>query len=229
MLKDAASAAIYGTRAANGVILIETKKGEKGKLQISYNSYFGKTKARELPENINSWEHAELLNEARLSMGQGAAFTDADIEKYRSGSDPDNFPNIDRLKWIMNTGSGFQMNHDVTFSGGTDKMDYIFALGYLDENGNVEGTNYNRYSMLSNINFNIRDNLALRVNIVGDQNVANEPVRIYNTSLAMLLGWAEQDSQSHNWEKIRWHLWSVAQLRYRANHGFRFSSSQGWS
>ena len=94
VLKDAASAAIYGTRAANGVILVETYRGQKGKLQVNYNSYAGWQRAREIPENINSWEHAMLVNEAQENMGLAKAFTDEEINLYKAGSDLDNYPKL---------------------------------------------------------------------------------------------------------------------------------------
>ncbi|PXV58928.1 TonB-linked SusC/RagA family outer membrane protein [Dysgonomonas alginatilytica] len=98
VLKDASSAAIYGTRAANGVIIIETKRGSGEKLQINYNNYFGWRKATELPQFLNSWEYATYKNEANQNEGKGNAYTEEQIEKFRSGSDPDNYPNVNHLK-----------------------------------------------------------------------------------------------------------------------------------
>ena len=100
-LKDAASASIYGNRAANGVILIETKKGQKGKTQISYNATFGWQTPTELPDFLDSWEYAEYYNMAMRNMGMAEAYSAEDIQKYRDGSDPDNYPNVNHLKWLL--------------------------------------------------------------------------------------------------------------------------------
>lgn len=92
-LKDAASASIYGNRAANGVILIETKKGTTGKTTITYNGSFGWQSPTELPDFLPSWEYAEYYNMAMRNMGRQEAYTAEQIQKYRDGSDPDNYPN----------------------------------------------------------------------------------------------------------------------------------------
>ncbi|HLU90930.1 MAG TPA: SusC/RagA family TonB-linked outer membrane protein, partial [Cyclobacteriaceae bacterium] len=115
VLKDAASAAIYGSRAANGVILIQTKEGRQGKMQVSYETYVGKQEATELPEYVDSWTYAEMKNEARLNMGQNPEFTQEDINKFRSGEDPDNYPNKHHLRDLFNSGSGLQTKHNLTF------------------------------------------------------------------------------------------------------------------
>jgi TonB-linked SusC/RagA family outer membrane protein len=175
VLKDAASAAIYGTRAANGVILIETKRGQKGKLQISYDNYVGWQKATELPQFLESWEFAELKNEANANEGKAQVYTDEEIAKFKSGSDPDNYPNVPHLKNMLTSGSGFQTNHNLSFTGGDERNTYLFSLGYLRQDGIVAGNSYNKYNFLLNTDSKLRDNLNLKVNISGNTNVTQEP------------------------------------------------------
>jgi TonB-linked SusC/RagA family outer membrane protein len=175
VLKDAASASIYGTRAANGVILIETKRGQTGKMQIGYNNYMGWQKATQLPDFVESGEYAELRNEANVNAGQAATYSADDIANYKSGSDPDNFPNVPHLKNLLNSGSGFQTNHNINFSGGDAKTAYLFSLGYLHQEGLVAKNDYSKYNFLVNIDSRLRDNLKLKVDLLGNTSTTNEP------------------------------------------------------
>ncbi len=170
VLKDAASAAIYGTRAANGVILIETRRGEKGKLQISYNNYLGWQKVTELPEFLDSWEYATYKNVAVPN-----SYTDAQIAKYKDGSDPDNYPNVPHLKNLLNSGSGFQTSHNINFMGGDTKNSYLLSLGYLSQDGIVDKNNFSKYNLGLNFDSKLRDNLNLKVNLNAYSKNTDEP------------------------------------------------------
>lgn len=193
VLKDAASASIYGTRAANGVILIQTKRGARAGFNISYNGYAGWKKTNELPENVNSWEHAMLTNEARTNVGQGNTYSAEEIEKFRNGTDLNNYPNINHLEDLLNSGSGFQTNHNLSFSSSGEKNSYLFSVGYLDENGLVAKTNYNRYNFLFNFDSNITDNFKLAVNLNGNKSFINEPIRnLATNNVASLIAYAQQ-------------------------------------
>ncbi|MBL7700048.1 MAG: TonB-dependent receptor [Chitinophagaceae bacterium] len=175
VLKDAASASIYGTRAANGVVLIKTKRGQKGRLQVGYNNYVGWQKVTEVPDFLPSWEFATLTNEANANLGINNSYTDADIEKYKSGTDPDNYPNVPHLKNLLQSGSGFQTNHNVNFTGGDERNSYLFSVSYLGQNGVVAKDNYKKYNFLLNFDSRIKDNLLLRVNLSGYDATTNEP------------------------------------------------------
>lgn len=175
ILKDAASAAIYGTRAANGVVLIETKRGRSGRLQVGYNGYVGWQKTTELPDFVDSWEYATLRNEANTNAGQARTYSDADIEKFRNGSDPDNFPNVPHLKNLLTSGSGLQTGHNLSFTGGDSRNAYLFALGYLQQEGIVAKNVFKRYNFLMNFDSKIKDNLDLKVNLLGNAGNTDEP------------------------------------------------------
>jgi len=147
VLKDAASAAIYGTRAASGVILITTKKGKAGKMQVNYNAYFGTQAPAKKLDLCNAAEYAMLRNEALVNAGQKPYFSDP--ESLGEGTD-----------WqdaIFNKNAGIQ-NHELSISGGNDKSTYYFSLGYLDQEGVVLSSisNYNR--------LNVRLNSSHKVN-----------------------------------------------------------------
>jgi TonB-dependent starch-binding outer membrane protein SusC len=175
VLKDAASAAIYGNRAANGVILIETKRGQKGVLQVSYNSYIGWQKVTELPDFLGSSEYAKYRNEAGVNEGGLQYYTDAQIALFKSGSDPDNYPNVPHLKNLLTSGSGFQTNHNLNFMGGDEKNSYLFSMGYLRQDGIVTKNDYTKYNFLLNIDSKIKDNLTLKVNLSANDGTTNEP------------------------------------------------------
>ncbi|MDE5639770.1 MAG: TonB-dependent receptor plug domain-containing protein, partial [Odoribacter sp.] len=93
VLKDAASSAIYGSKAANGVILITTKRGKTGKAVVNYSGIFGWQSATDLPEYANSAEYARLTNQARINNGYTPTYTEEDIRKFEDGSDPDHYAN----------------------------------------------------------------------------------------------------------------------------------------
>ncbi|MDR3141249.1 MAG: TonB-dependent receptor [Tannerellaceae bacterium] len=175
VLKDAASASIYGTRAANGVILVETKRGQQGKLQISYDNYFGWQKVTELPEFVDSWEYAALRNEANRNRGGGNTYTDEQIELFRNGSDTDNYPNVPHLKNLLTSGSGFQAYHNLSFMGGREKTQYMFSLGYLHQDGVVRKNYYNRYNFQLNLDSQLLSNLKLHTNLGGYTSDRYEP------------------------------------------------------
>ena len=141
VLKDAATAAIYGARAANGVVLVTTKKGKASKVSVSYNGYVGFNRATALPEYVDSWDYARLLNEAEGMT----RFTDEDIQAMRDGSQPDRFANEQPVDDIF-SGNGFQTGHDLSLNGGNEKTQYFASFGYLSQNGIVPGNNYSRYT-----------------------------------------------------------------------------------
>lgn len=170
VLKDAASAAIYGSRAANGVILITTKKGRNGAPQITYNTYIGKQKPTDLPKYLPSWQAATLLNEGLANESKPARYTEAEIQKFKNGSDPDNYPNVDWLGLFYN-GNAIQQNHYLNVSGGNDNSQYVASLGYFSQNGIIEGANNKRYTARVNLTSKLGEWGVFHANIgytVGD-------------------------------------------------------------
>ncbi|NLM19211.1 MAG: TonB-dependent receptor [Clostridiaceae bacterium] len=158
VLKDAASSAIYGARAANGVILVTTKKGTQNKkTNITYENYFGWQQFTNIPNYLNSFQYASLYNEARINDGLTPTFTDEEIESYRNGTDPDHYPNTNWLKDVF-TESGFQQNHSITLAGGNENFLYNSSFRYFDQNGIVKGTGNERY----NVRVNLTNNLGKR-------------------------------------------------------------------
>lgn len=175
-LKDAASASIYGSRAANGVILIETKKGSAGKTTITYNNNFGWQKTSELPEFLDSWEYATYYNMAMRNMGNAEPYTAEQIELFRNGSDSDNYPNTNHLKWLLDTGSGFQQQHNVGIQSTSGNTNYNLSLGYRSQDGLTADTNNERLTALFSLQSKLKYGLSLNLNMNAWRNNYKAPI-----------------------------------------------------
>nr|WP_008587209.1 SusC/RagA family TonB-linked outer membrane protein [Niabella soli] len=171
VLKDAASAAIYGSRAANGVILVTTKSGQSqnGKIKIGYNGYVGTQRATEYPEFVHSWEYAEAVNEATPGT-----YTAAQIQKFKDGSDPDNYPDVNYVDLIFKKGT-LQTGHNLSVSNKTENTDYLLSLGYLYQNGIVVKNDYQRYNIRLNMTNKLTKNLTLSTRLGAIQELNDQP------------------------------------------------------
>lgn len=181
VLKDASSAAIYGSRGANGVILVTTKRGKEGVMQVRYDSYIGKQDVPELPHYVDSWVYAEATNEAYENVGKGGGYSQEDIEKFKSGEDPDNYPNKHHVHDLFNSGNGIQTKQNLTFSGGTEKLQYLVSTGYLKQNGVIEKNYYDRFDMRVNVSSELSDHLKLSVLFKSTYADRHEPAVVDNT------------------------------------------------
>ncbi|PZP40884.1 MAG: SusC/RagA family TonB-linked outer membrane protein, partial [Pseudopedobacter saltans] len=180
VLKDASAAAIYGARAAGGVLLLTTKKGKKG-FRVSYNSLFGIQKSVKRPDRLNSWQEAEMANEAALNAGSNIPlYTQQQISWMRSAdtnyvvspsdpSDYDYYYNLNQIPLVVKN-SSFATTQNITFSGAGETDNYYFSLGYYDQNGLFKfgPDNTNRLNLRFNYNkkfndiFDITSNIAYR-------------------------------------------------------------------
>lgn len=174
VLKDAASAAIYGSRAANGVILVETKHGREGGMNVSYSAYVGMQGLSERPDFVDSWIYAMANNEASINMGGGPIFSDEDIEKFRSGSDPW-YPNEDHYGKLFGSGNGMQTSHNLQVAGGSENVRYMASVGYLRQNGMVQENWYDRYNLRLNLDSDVSDRFRIGLNLAGSVSEENEP------------------------------------------------------
>ena len=170
VLKDASSAAIYGARAANGVILITTKAGKSTKVKVNYNAYGGFVSPTALPQLLSSGDYALAYNEASGTQ----RYSSEDIDKFKNGSDPVNFPNSNMLKEVFNK-KGFQTGHDITLNGGTEVNKYYLAVGYLSQDGVVEKNNFSRYSARLNMISTLSPKLKITTRLSGFSSVVKEP------------------------------------------------------
>ncbi len=164
VLKDAASAAIYGSRAANGVVLVTTKKGSEQSL-ISYNGSFGVQEVISLPRRLKDpVQWMELYSQAQLNFGTSESalvFPQSLIDEYRAGmqTDPYIYPNNNWYD-IMFDPAVIQ-EHNLRFSGGGEKTTYALSLGFLNQDGVLRGTDSRRYNTNFQINSKLKDYLSI--------------------------------------------------------------------
>lgn len=167
VLKDAASSAIYGARAANGVILITTKKGKgEGKASFSYTGYYGIQKPVSLPELVNGRQFMTLENEARAARGVAIPYSEEAFMKYDSKNFPNDYSNTD---WIDETfkDHATQQSHNFNVNGSSDKSSYYMSYGYLEQTGLIVGDPYSssRHNVRLRLNSQITDRLHVDGNI----------------------------------------------------------------
>lgn len=180
ILKDAASAAIYGSKAANGVILITTKRGVEGKPVVSYNGSYGIQNAVTLLDEMSSADYATLYNQALTSAGKSPRFTEQEIQKFRDGSDPYNYPNTD---WVgMAFGTGMIQKHNVNVMGGHDKAKYMISAGYLTQEGILRNSDREQFNLRSNLDVQLSKNVSVRSSMSYIRNNRSEPIPSYAVS-----------------------------------------------
>lgn len=201
VLKDASATALYGVQGANGVILIQTRKGQKGKAQLNISVDQSWTSFTKEPSRLHSWEYCELRNEALMNSGEKAAFSDETIAKFRNpllGLDPsspdyDNQVAIRKAVYCDNDyyrmylkSNTPQTRANANISGGTDFVNYFVNVGYIHQGGNLntESPDYlgydpqcymNRLSLRSNLDFHITKNLTASLNIASYAENVNMP------------------------------------------------------
>ncbi|MBU2916248.1 MULTISPECIES: SusC/RagA family TonB-linked outer membrane protein [Reichenbachiella] len=174
VLKDASSAAIYGNRAANGVIVITTKTGSRNGISVSYNNYFGIQEATSLPSVLNSEQYTTLHNEASLNTGLAPQYTQEEIALYAAGTDP-MYPSVNYFDTYYDKAK--IQNHRVSLTGGSDRLKYAFMAGYLDQDGILKATDYKKVDFRTNVDaYLLKDNkLRLTTRLSGNKGERNEP------------------------------------------------------
>lgn len=157
VLKDAASASIYGSRAANGVILVTTKSGEAGKPKFTYSTMVGLQQPTNFPKVADSWEYATLRNEALVNSGMAPAFTQQQILDYKEHG-----PNVSHYRSLFQEYAP-QSSHDLSLSGADKGLNYFMSLGYLSQNSLFKGPDYGykRYNFRINLDKEISDRLKV--------------------------------------------------------------------
>jgi TonB-linked SusC/RagA family outer membrane protein len=212
VLKDA-SAAIYGSRAANGVILITTKHGKSGKPRLSYNYNHGWAQPTRVPKMADAVEYAQMNNETTIFDGVPsdewtaaneafkttgtyttnagkvvrAPFQPDDIQKYKDGSDPWGHPNTDWYKTTLKTWSP-QEQHSLQINGGTESVKYLASLGYQNQDGYYKNsaTGYKQYDMRINLDAKVNKWISTGINLTARQEFRHFPTESANSIFRML-------------------------------------------
>lgn len=172
VLKDAASAAIYGSRGANGVIVVKTKRGSAGGFSLSYNYNVGIANATQLPNTItNSAEYMELYNEARENSGLQPQYTQEQIDLYRNATDRVKYPNHNWLNDLFQT--AYVQNHYLNLSGGKEGTTYHVGIGLTDQPGTMIGFDFKKYTLDFGLSSKINKRITIGTNVqmqYGDKN-----------------------------------------------------------
>jgi len=168
VLKDAASSAIYGSRAANGVILVTTKNGSTGNMKIDYNGYVSFENIRRPYEVLSNYaDHMGAVNQAFINSGKPKQFSDDVIALWRSNeNNPDKwlYPNTNAFDLYK---TGVAQQHNISASGGSDKITFYTSFNYLNNPGVLENTGYERYSLRLNLDAKLKDWIKIGANING--------------------------------------------------------------
>ena len=175
VLKDAAASAVYGVRGANGVIIVNTKRGKLGKPTVDVHYEQGFTQPVKLPKFIGSADYLSLMNELSLDGGGSTIYSPDLIEKYRTNADPELYPNVDWLDEITKD-HATNRRANLTVTGGSDVLRYALVASYYGERGIFErdesqtwdsSTKLNKYNMRSNVDVNITKTTIARISLVG--------------------------------------------------------------
>lgn len=167
ILKDAASSAIYGSRAANGVVLVTTKKGSTGSLKVNYNGYVSFESIRKTLTPVSNYaDYMTYLNEGYEQAGYAKPFSETVIQEWRDNpNDPIKYPNSD---WIKETfRSAVATNHNLSMSGGNEKYRFYTSFGFLDNPGVMPNSGFKKYSSRINVEADVKPWLSMGVNFNG--------------------------------------------------------------
>lgn len=198
ILKDASTTAIYGIKGANGVLVVKTRRGEQGAPQINLRMEGGIQSPVRKPKFLNSFETAKLVNEAYMNDGliSQIPFSDEDLAAFESGNDPYGHPDVNWYNEIFKPLAS-QENVNVDISGGSKKLRYFLSTGYFSQDGLVKNFNttqndvntnyfYRRFNYRTNLDFDLTDNLNMRLDFstrfmnINEPSTMNATGEIYN-------------------------------------------------
>jgi len=175
VLKDA-SAAIYGSQAANGVILVTTKRGKSGKPVINYSLNSTNTQPTKLQDFLHSWQYAVAENEYLVNNGLTPKWSDQDITLFKNGSDPMQHPDVNWYKVVLRKWTP-QQQHNISLSGGTDAVKYYISGQVLDQDRNFKNDDHkglNRYQLRANLDAQVTKRLSVGIDLNYSKNLIEE-------------------------------------------------------
>lgn len=215
VLKDAASASIYGSKAANGVILITTKRGNSGAVSANYNSFVGFQRATNLPDMVDGLDHVTLINEAYVNSGRLPLFPDSYVNEYKANRGSDQYPDEDWQKAVLN-GNGVQTGHTLSLSGGSDVARAFASLGYLHQNGLLKPIKYERYFARINSDIDLSKKLTASIDLFVSHEKRNAPSQFPGGQAAAI---SPQSTTGSN-------LIFATMNKFPANKAARYSNGQ---
>ena len=183
VLKDASATAVYGIRGANGVILINTKRGAEGRPKVTFRTETAVLTALRLPDYINSYEYATLANEAMANVGKPAFYTPAEVQKYKDHSDPYLYPDVNWIDATLKKNT-LQTINNLSLQGGNQTFKYFTNVGYTIQDGIYKedptvpyatNTSVKRYNFRSNVDVSISKSFSVALNLGGIISNGNYP------------------------------------------------------
>ncbi|SHL22196.1 TonB-linked outer membrane protein, SusC/RagA family [Chitinophaga jiangningensis] len=177
VLKDAASTAIYGSRGGNGVILITTKRGKKGKSAFNFTANSTWSQPTQQPKFVDAYQQALLENEFSVNSNKGIVYSDATLDTIRLGLNPDKFANTNWRKAALKDWAKGQ-NYNLNVSGGNEAVKYYVAGGYNNQGSLVSDNAFKRYTLISNLDAKVNRNLTMGVDIRYVNEQLNDPAAI---------------------------------------------------
>ena len=185
VLKDASATAIYGSKGANGVILITTKHGKAGKININAKAETSYNTRTITPKFVDAPTYANLLNEARVTRNLAPQYQPEELALIRSGLDPDFYPNVDWSKLLLKNGA-MSYRADLSMSGGGNTARYFVSLSYVEDQGmyNTDETlrrkydtnaNYKRWNYRMNVDIDVTPTTIIKLGVSGNLNKRNSP------------------------------------------------------
>ncbi len=192
LLKDASSTAIYGSRGANGVLLVTTKRGKNAPLSVNFSTQQGFHTFSRLPQFLGSYDYARLYNEGLKNDGKAPLYTDADLQAYQSGSDPLYHPNVNWYDEVLKKQAGVS-NYNLNFRGGTNTVRYFALLNYVNSNGLVlnagkldpesSDSKYSRFNFRSNVDVTLTEKLSATFTMGGTVEDKTNPTGLILSSV----------------------------------------------
>ncbi|SFK57669.1 TonB-linked outer membrane protein, SusC/RagA family [Porphyromonadaceae bacterium KH3CP3RA] len=183
VLKDAAASAVYGVRGANGVIMINTKRGKIGKPQVDVRFERAYTSPIKLLDYVGSVKYLELMNEMNADNGQAPFVSEATLQNYKYQTDPELYPDVNWWE-VVAKDQADNTKANISINGGSDILRYSLVLGYYGENGIIRrdpnqewdsSLKVSRYNVRSNVDVNVTPTTLLRVNLGGFLQTKNAP------------------------------------------------------
>lgn len=172
ILKDA-SAAVYGSYCAYGVILVKTKRGEAGQPKISYNGTFGFVDAIKHADMLNTYDYARIYNAARAAKYKSSSASEDKLLEYFQGDEMEAMKNLNYDLLDKYWSSSLTQQHSVNISGGTEKATYFGGVSYYTQDGNIGKLDYDRWNYRASINVNISKHFKAALNVSGDYSNKN--------------------------------------------------------
>ncbi|PST82708.1 hypothetical protein C7T94_08615 [Pedobacter yulinensis] len=187
VLKDAAAASVYGARAANGVILITTKRGVPGKVVIAYDGYGGYQRASFLPEFVDGPTYLRLANEASINTGGAQLYSDEYISNTAAGTDPLKYPNTDWSELILKKNPEIH-SHSLAVSGGNELARFAVSGNYLYQDGITPLRDFTRYSFRANTGVTLSKQLSMLLDLVLQNGVNQSEISRFGFGNPLLRG-----------------------------------------